>query len=150
MCRDGGVRSVEVMTNRPDHTHPSGGPSAPGTPSISWSLVIGLGSLGLLWPLTGLLGLTDLLGGAVRSALLLFIIGATWVGVVGLGRLARPVMTLVLTGVVAGIFMALAAVLLGDAGGARAILVAIWTIAGQGLLGTITGLLALSVQRVRT
>lgn len=112
-------------------------------------MAIGLGSLGLLWPLTGLLGLTDLLGAATRSAVLVIIIGATWIGVVGLGRLARPVVMLALTGLVAGTLMALAAMTLGDVSGGRIGLVAIWTIVGQALLGTVAGVLALGVQKVR-
>ena len=136
------------MTNERD---PQRRPSDPLRPAatISWQLVIGLGSLGLLWPLTGLLGLTDLLGGAPRVFLLLGIIGGTWVGVVGMGRLARPIATLTLAGVLAGVFITLTAVILGDASGGRSLMVAIWTIAWQSLFGVVAGALALAVQRVR-
>lgn len=137
------------MMNEPDPLHRPGVPVRPALTTISWPLVIGLASLGLLWPLTGLLGLADLLGGATRAFLLLVIIAMTWVGVVGMGRLARPIATLALAGVMAGIFITLTAVILGDISGGRSVMVAIWTISWQSLFGVVAGALALGVQRVR-
>lgn len=93
--------------------------------------------------------MADLLGGATRAFLLLVIIAMTWVGVVGMGRLARPIATLALAGVMAGIFITLTAVILGDISGGRSVMVAIWTISWQSLFGVVAGALALGVQRVR-
>lgn len=129
--------------------HPSD-PSVSGRGSIHWPLVIGLGSLALLWPLTSALGLHELLGGGARAALLLAVIAAVWIGVVGLGRVARPVMTLTLAGVVAGALVALTALVLGDASGVRAVLVTIWSVTWQVLMGVVTGVIAHGIQQVRS
>lgn len=135
------------------HEH---GPGTPSDPAVSepkaiyWPLVIGLGSLALLWPLTSALGLHELLGGGPRAALLLAVVAAVWIGVVGLGRVARPMATLSLTGLVAGVLVALAALVLGEASGVRAVLVTLWSITWQVVMGVVTGAIAHGIQQVRS
>lgn len=63
---------------------------------LSWPLIVGLSSLALLWPLTGL---WPILGeGPVRAFILLGLTGAVWIGTVGFARIARPVLTLTICG----------------------------------------------------
>ena len=67
---------------------------------LSWPLIVGLSSLALLWPLTGL---WPILGdGAVRALILLGLTGAVWIGTVGFARVARPVLTLTICGAAYG------------------------------------------------
>lgn len=68
---------------------------------LSWPLILGLASLALLWPLTALTGLGGT--GAPRALLILGATAVIWLGVVGFGRVARPVLTLTLTGVAYGL-----------------------------------------------
>jgi hypothetical protein len=57
---------------------------------LSWPLIVGLSSLALLWPLTGL---WPVLGeGPLRAFVLIGITGAVWIGTVGFARVARPVL----------------------------------------------------------
>lgn len=83
-------------------------PFHPGGPDLR--LVLGLGSLTLLYPILNIA--TNLLGfqGAARLPLnswLWLAIAVVWVLVVWLTRAARPVLTLVLTGVAGGVLTAL-------------------------------------------
>src|SRR5699024_470196 len=58
---------------------------------LSWPLIVGLSSLALLWPLTGL---WPVLGeGPLRAFVLIGITGAVGIGTVGFARVARPVPT---------------------------------------------------------
>jgi hypothetical protein len=73
--------------------------------SLSWPLIVGLSSLALLWPLTGL---WPILGtGPARAFTLLGLTGAVWIGTVGFARAARPVLTLTICGAAHG-FLSLA------------------------------------------
>src|SRR5699024_12235693 len=63
---------------------------------LSWPLIVGLCSLALLWPLTGL---WPVLGeGPLRAFVLIVITGAVWIGTVGFARVARPVLSLTICG----------------------------------------------------
>lgn len=117
--------------------------SAPPRP-IPWLLILGLSSLSLLWPLTALLGLGS---GAPRALIIIAIVGVTWIGVVGFGRVPRPVLVLALTGLGHGVIAMIVAVIFGSFGGAA------WTVFAALVIdtfwGTVAGLIALAIQQMR-
>jgi hypothetical protein len=120
--------------------------------TLHWPLVLGLGALALVRPLTRILGL-DVPGGPV---LLTVVITAVWVAAVGLARIARPVLTLVAAGLVYGVLAillsaVLSPILTGELQGPLATpfgfgIVAV--LAVNAVWGTVAGLLAAGVQRV--
>ncbi|WP_407319634.1 hypothetical protein UQW22_04200 [Isoptericola halotolerans] len=126
--------------------HPSQHSTRP-TEGVRWPLVAGLAAMALLWPLTGLLGVGS---GPGRAFAIIGITAVVWIGVVGFGRVARPVLTLTLTGVAFGIVATVTSMLLGGPGmlGDGA---APWTVvpalAMDAFWGFVAGLLALAVQR---
>ncbi|SEE73017.1 hypothetical protein [Ruania alba] len=121
--------------------------------------MFGLAALTLLWPLTSVTGLADAIGNPARALLLITLIGGAWIGVVGLGRVARPIATLTLTGLAAGVITLVASVVVtglgaesGGLSGAPAFalpLVAVEMVGSQTLLGALAGLVAAGVQRAR-
>jgi hypothetical protein len=125
--------------------------AAPSAATVPWGVVAGLSTMALLWPLTGL---TAVLGtGAPRAFVVIGLTAVVWIGVVGLGRVPRPVLTLTLTGVAYGLVAAtlgLVPVLAGFGvpGGGPA-----WTIVPallfDAMWGAIAGLAAAGVQRLR-
>ncbi|EWS81489.1 membrane protein [Brachybacterium phenoliresistens] len=121
----------------------SGADPAP-APPLPWLLIGGLASLVLLWPITALLGLGS---GAPRALILVALIGAIWIGVVGLGRVPRPVLVLALTGLAGGVITLVLAAVLGGSG--RPWWTHLVALGMDALWGTIAGLLALAVQQLR-
>src|SRR5699024_11220799 len=90
MCRSRRSRRVEGMNDEPRTRDP-----------LSWPLIVGLSSLALLWPLTGL---WPVLGeGPLRGFVLIGITGAVWIGAVGFARVARAVLTLTICGAEHGV-----------------------------------------------
>src|SRR5699024_5913907 len=75
--------------------------------------VPGRRALAPLGPLPSPPGLAAALGAPARALLVVALVGAAWVGVVGLGRLPRPVLTLTLTGMAGGGYLLLADLLVG-------------------------------------
>ena len=124
---------------------------APG-PAVPWTLVAGLATMALLWPLTGLTGALG--SGAPRAFTIIGITAIVWIGVVGLGRVPRPVLTLTLTGVAYGLVATALSLLVpvlagfGGPGGGPA-----WTIVPallfNAMWGALAGLAASGVQRLR-
>jgi hypothetical protein len=120
------------------------------SPALSWSNILGLGALALLWPLLELTGIAGALGDPVTTVLLLVVVGGVWVGTVGLGGEPRPVATLTLAGTVYGTLVVLLAAALGigrELHGAATF----YALVPLGLctaLGTVAGLLASTVQRI--
>ncbi|MFD6445986.1 hypothetical protein ACFWEJ_12860 [Promicromonospora sp. NPDC060204] len=127
------------------------GPPAARPAAVSWTLVAGLSALALLWPLTGLTGALGT--GAPRALTIIGLTAAVWIGVVGLGRVPRPVLTLALTGLAYGLVAALIGTLVpvlsgfGPGGGPA------WTLipalAFDTMWGSVAGLVAACVQRLR-
>lgn len=119
-------------------------PAAPARSGLPWLLIVGLASLSLLWPLTDLVGIPQ---GAPRALTLIAVIGATWICVVGFGRVARPVLVLALTGLLHGVIAVGVAAVVG------AFDRPVWTLfvglAIDAFWGAVAGLLALAVQRAR-
>lgn len=119
---------------------------------VPWTVVGGLSALALLWPLTGLTGALGT--GAPRALTIVGITAAVWIGVVGLGRVPRPVLTLTLTGLAYGLVAVLVGTLVpalagfGGPGGGPA-----WTIvpalAFDAGWGALAGVVAAGVQRLR-
>jgi hypothetical protein len=67
---------------------------------LHWPFIIGLGALGLLRPVASLSGLIDLLGRPLGPILITVLIAGSWIAIVIFSRLQRPILTLVLAGVV--------------------------------------------------
>lgn len=111
---------------------------------LPWLLIIGLASLSLLWPLAELVGVPQ---GAPRALTVVAIVGAIWSGVVGFGRVPRPVLVLALTGLCHGVISVVAAVILGGLDRP------VWTLfAALGVdtfWGAVAGVLALAIQQLR-
>lgn len=132
-------------------SHPySSPPARPAAAGIQWPLVLGLGSMALLWPLTALTGIGGT--GAPRALAIVGFTALVWIAVVGFGRVARPVLTLTLTGVVFGLVAMAASIVFGGVGlpGEDA---AAWTVvpalAMDAFWGFVAGVLALGVQKIR-
>lgn len=136
-------------------TPPSSPSSVPSRPSLPWLLILGLASLAVLWPLTGLWGLGQ---GASRALTLLALTGAVWIGVVGVGRVRHPVLTLTATGILHGLLLlGLGGVLAGSgpllAGdgpfdGPARLLLLLPSLAMDAGIGALLGVVALGVQTV--
>jgi hypothetical protein len=130
-------------------------PPAPTASAVPWGIVAGLSALALLWPLTGLTGVLGT--GAPRAFAIIGITAAVWIGVVGLGRVPRPVLTLTLTGVAYGLVAVAVGQLvpvLGGFGGPGGTGVGpAWTIipalVNDAFWGALAGLAAAGVQRLR-
>jgi hypothetical protein len=128
-----------------------GSPAGPrGRPEeVSWPVVLGLGSLALLLPLADLTGLRAVLGPAPSALLLFGVVTATWIGVVGLGRVPRPVLTLTLAGCVFGVVLVILSVALRtlpDVDGHLLVIGAAFEIARSTGLGALAGLIATALQ----
>lgn len=128
---------------------------APKAPAVPWAVVAGLSALALLWPLTGLTGVLGT--GAPRAFVILGVTAAVWIGVVGLGRVPRPVLTLTLTGLaygLVGVVLGQLVPALGGFGGPGGSGVEpAWTIVPallvDSFVGLLAGLVAAGVQRLR-
>jgi hypothetical protein len=111
---------------------------------VPWLIVAGLASLSLLWPLSALTGVGS---GVPRALVIIGVTALVWIGVVGLGRVPRPVLTLTLTGVGYGAIGIIVAAFLGGTG--APLWTAIPALALDALWGCLAGLLALGVQLLR-
>lgn len=121
-------------------------------PPLSWPLVVGFGSLALLWPLVDVVGLDEALGQPATALLVLAVVGLAWVLGAGLGRVPRPVATLTLAGVVYGVLLlglSLALDVRPSVDGRIAAVVAIMEIARSAGLGALAGVLARQLQNSR-
>jgi hypothetical protein len=130
-------------------------PLAAGDGGLSWPLIIGLSALALLWPLVALTGLDELLGGS-RPFVLIAVIATLWVGVVGLGRVARPILTLTLVGLGYGTVLLLlsfvsSALGVRELGGPATVtpLISVVPLALNTGYGALAGVIAAGVQRLR-
>ena len=141
------------MTSNQPSPQPRPQPTPSDTPTrggISWPLVAGLASMALLWPLTGLTGIGGT--GAPRALAIVALTAVVWIGVVGFGRVPRPVLTLTMTGLASGVVALLVSTLFGGVGlggeGAAA-----WTavpaLAMDAGWGALAGVVALGVQKAR-
>ncbi|MEL7978166.1 hypothetical protein AAG589_20030 [Isoptericola sp. F-RaC21] len=148
-----------MTTNQPS---PPNQPSPQPTPvppaggaGLSWPLVAGLASMALLWPLTGLTGIGGT--GAPRALGIVALTAVVWIGVVGLGRVPRPVLTLTMTGLASGVVTLLVSTLVGGVGlggvGPGGDGAAAWTaipaLAMDAGWGALAGVVALGVQKGR-
>ncbi len=131
---------------------PAGPPDRPGSEPVSWPVVLGLGALALLFPLAELTGLTDALGSAPTALLLFGTVTATWIGVVGFGRVPRPVLTLTLAGAAFGVVLVALSVTLRtlpDVDGVLVVLGALLEMVRSTVLGALAGLFAAAIQTRR-
>lgn len=122
---------------------------------ISWPLVLGLGALALIRPLAHITGLSEVTGPAVAAVGLTLAVTATWVGVVGLGRVPRPVLTLTLAAVAYGLYTVvlsavLSPILTGTLQGPAVMPFAVVPIVlTNAAWGAVAGVLAAGLQRLR-
>ncbi|MEX5303511.1 hypothetical protein [Kocuria sabuli] len=124
--------------------------------NLQWPLVLGLGALALVRPLMSIiehqLGATGPASVPIISTVVISII---WVAVVGLSRVALPVLTLLFTGLtyaVLSIILSgiLSPILTGELQGPLAMPIAIIPVlAVNAVWGLVAGWLALLVQRAR-
>lgn len=134
---------------------PSSPPSRlppPVRPRVSWGAATGFGILGLLWPILRLVGLESLIGASATAVVALAITSVIWVLGAGLGHVPRPVLTLTLSGVISGLLLVAATVLLGewpDAGPGPSLLAGTVEVGRSAGFGTLCGLVAKSIQKLR-
>lgn len=120
---------------------------------MDWLLIGGLGCLALLHPLLNLTGLIDVLGRPLGPWLVTAVISAVWIVTVVLGHVRRPLMTLMFTGLAAGVVVLVAIALVGPAfrGGSGGLLatpiVVVAVLATNTLWGTLAGLVAAGLRR---
>ncbi|WP_156759377.1 hypothetical protein [Microbacterium karelineae] len=128
---------MDLMTEHLQNPVPN--PTPPRPHGLSWPIIVGLGALGLLWPLSRALDLD----GALPWILVIVVILAAWIGVVGFGRVPRPVLTLTLAGVGAGVFQLLAYAILVT----PLALLSWYTVGVTTGLGALSGLAAAGIQK---
>ena len=141
--------------NTTTHHTTSSDTAAPSDRRINWLLILGLGVLALIRPVFSIAGFSDALGKPATPIILTMAISLVWILSVGLTRVARPVVTLVLAGVVYAVLAIalsgiLSPLLSGELQGplqnpAAVVSVLITNVAW----GAITGLIALSLRRFR-
>lgn len=113
-------------------------------PGLPWLLILGLSSLALIWPLTAFMGWGD---GGPRALVIIGLIAATWIGVVGLARVRRPVLTLTLVGVGYGAIALVVATVLGSFD--RPLWTVLVALVLDAFWGAIAGLIAFAIQTPR-
>lgn len=140
---------ASARSGLPDHHSPQ---SPPRRSQINWALVLGLGALALIRPLARINGLADAIGSPAGPVLLTVLVTLVWVAIVGLGGVARPVLTLTLTGLAYGLYViplsaVLSIVLEGTLAGPVAMPLAIIPLLLiNAAWGALAGVLALGVQ----
>lgn len=131
----------------------SGADRARSRPPLSWPLVLGLGSLALLWPLAHLTGVSDVIGQPATALSILAFVALVWIGVVGFGRVPRPVLTLTLAGTTYGLLIILLGAIFGEraerVSGLISVVAALFELVQSTVLGSLIGLVALAVQNGR-
>lgn len=115
---------------------------------LAWLLIIGLASLALLWPLSALWQIGH---GLPRVLTILGITAVVWIGVVGFGRVARPVLTLTFAGVLHGFIALVLAGFVSGGQGPFGDISTLWVFIPALLesagVGALVGLAALGVQK---
>lgn len=115
---------------------------------LPWLVMLGLASLSLLWPLTALWQIEQ---GPPRAVAIMLVTALTWSGVVGIGRVPRPVLTLTLTGVMHGLIGLVLGLLLpgqGPAAGPGSLVLLLPSLLTSAVAGALLGVVALGVQSV--
>ena len=121
-------------------------------PGISWAAVIGFGTLGLIWPLLRLTGLESVLGGVNTATVAFLGTSLVWVLGAGFGGVPRPVLTLTLSGVLAGsLLLGMSVVLRAwpDYGVALNAVAVIFELSRAAGFGALAGVLGGAIQKAR-
>ncbi|MEU4232069.1 hypothetical protein AB0F17_47920 [Nonomuraea sp. NPDC026600] len=116
--------------------------------SLNWLLIVGLAAIALIRPLFSMVGLSDTLGKPATPIVLTVAISLAWVLIVGLTQVRRPVLTLVLAGLLYGV-VAVATSGLALRGGPAVIFGSVSILITNLLWGAACGLLAVLLQRLR-
>lgn len=125
-------------------------PSAP--PRLSLVAIVGFGALGLLWPLLRFAGLEELIGGFPTALVAFLGTFAVWVLATGFGGVPRPVLTLTLAGLLFGVVMISAGLVLGSGPGldvTHRLVAELFMIGACTGFGALTGVVAEGIQRSR-
>jgi hypothetical protein len=122
---------------------------------LPWPLIIGMGALALIRPLLNVTGLMEGLGRPFGPLFVTLLISRAWLAIVILARLRQPLLTLVCTGVVYGIFAILLSVILSSlltgtlAGPITNPVALVAVLITNGLWGAIVGLLGLGILQMK-
>lgn len=115
---------------------------------LPWLLIAALTSLALLWPITAL---WEIGHGLPRALTILGITAVVWVAAVGFGRVARPVLTLTVAGLLHGLVALVLAGFVSGGGGPFGDTTTLWALipalAMNAGVGALMGLVALGVQK---
>lgn len=136
----------------PNMSPESDPPSGPHRGRISWTAVLGFGTLGLLWPLLRLVGAESLVGGLGTALIAFLATFVVWVIGAGFGDVPRPIATLTLSGLVYGGLLAVSGALMGvwpDYGLGLAVVASVIELGRAAGFGALTGLIASAVQKAR-
>lgn len=124
--------------------------------SLHWPLILGLGALALLRPLIKTVGdQYNITVGPVTTIIATLVISAVWVATVGFSEIARPVLTLLFTGLTYALLSVilsavLSPILTGELQGPLSMPLAfIPLLFTNAIWGLVTGGLALLIQRAR-
>ena len=123
---------------------------------LPWSLVLGLGALALVRPLVSIVETqSGVTGSAAVPIVITVVVSAIWIAVVGLSKVAQPVLTLLFVGLTYGVLSIvlsgiLSPVLTGELQGPLATPIAIIPVLlTNAIWGLAAGGLALLVQRAK-
>ena len=124
---------------------------------VHWPLAVGLGAVALIRPLMSIVGLMDELGRPLGPLLVTLVISIVWIAVVGLSRVAEPLLTLVFAGLVYGVLSivlsgVLSPIVTGELQGPLATPFGIGVVSVlviNAIWGTVTGALALALRGLR-
>ncbi|QCB92562.1 hypothetical protein [Cellulomonas shaoxiangyii] len=117
-------------------------------PPVRWRTVLGLAATVLAWPLVGVTGWD----GAAFAAVVFAATAVTWVAVLGLRAVPRPVRTGTLAGLLYGASLVTVSTLVGGGTGFTPGMVAlatVWEMAWAALLGAGAGLLGRALAQWR-
>jgi hypothetical protein len=79
---------------------------------LHWPLIIGLGALALVWPVLNLTRVIDAVGRPLGPLMVIAVISLAWLLIVVLLEVCEPLLTLLCTGLIYGVFaLAISAVL---------------------------------------
>lgn len=122
---------------------------------LHWPLILSLGAIALVRPLANILDIADFFGKGAVALTLAAAISLAWVLIVGLNRVSHPILVLVFSALAYAVYSIILSgivspILTGELAGPLATPIAILPIlVVNALWGSVTGVLALGVQRLR-
>lgn len=138
----------------PPGAQPQPGTQPPPAP-LHWPLILGLGAVALIRPLSNITGLSEVIGQPWTALGATLLVSMVWLGVVGFGRVPRPFLTIVLASLAYGLYAivlsaVLSPILTGELQGPVTMPWAIIPLMlSNAVWGAVIGALAVAVQAVR-